>query len=259
MNCWASRLGGCGGKISREHLVTEAFWRTNKISVVGFPWCKTTPKEVGTAAIVSKFLCRDHNSALSPVDEAGARAFEEFEAAEKLTESRRRLGSRQWFLHCFGVDASLLERWFLKTAINLALVNDWNIQWALGNDGDRPPRSLVAAAFGQAPIVRPMGLYSAASVGDTIKPLSGLVFMPLIWEGHGLAGGLFEWRGYKFFFNLVDSPLPQVLPTMPGGVEVWAGATLSYHPNRINHVVINSPSHFIDFHWPDSTLPHFAT
>ena len=259
MDCWASALGGCGGKLSREHLVTEAFWQGNKISVVGFPWCKKTPKEVGTAAIVSKFLCRNHNSALSPVDEAGVHAFEEFEAAEKLTEARRQLGSRQWFLHCFEVDGCLLERWFLKTAINLALVNDWNIHWALGNDGDRPPRSLVAAAFGQAPIERPIGLYSAASVGDTIRPLSGLVFMPLIWEGRGLAGGLFEWRGYHFFLNLVDSPLPQVLPVMPGGAEGWTGATLSYHLKRINHALNNALSHFIDFNWPASALPHFAT
>jgi hypothetical protein len=258
MGCWASGLGGCAGKLSREHLVTESFWQGENISVVGFPWCKTNPKEVGTAAIVSKVLCRSHNSALSPVDAAGAHAFREFEAAETLMGRRRRLPEREWFRHCFEVDGSLLERWFLKTAINLSLVRDEPTQWAMGNDADRPPLPLVRAAFGQELITKPLGLYSAASVGQSVRPLSGLAFMPLFWNDHGLAAGLFEFRGFRFILNLVGEPLPAVLPDMPGGASEWGGSTVSFHLNRINNDIGRARSHFVDFTWPKSWFAHFA-
>ncbi len=68
--CWAASLGGCHPEQSREHLVSASLWGGNPIDVIGFPWCRHTPKRVGVGSLTAKILCRSHNSALSPLDGA---------------------------------------------------------------------------------------------------------------------------------------------------------------------------------------------
>ena len=68
MSCWASSLGDCGGGISREHIISASQFDEETITLQCLPWCKE-PKTIGLASLVAKNLCRDHNTALSPVDE----------------------------------------------------------------------------------------------------------------------------------------------------------------------------------------------
>jgi hypothetical protein len=42
--CWAVSLGDCEGKISREHLVSQALFPDGNITVSGLHWCKDEPK-----------------------------------------------------------------------------------------------------------------------------------------------------------------------------------------------------------------------
>ena len=258
MECWASSLGGCARKVSREHLVTESFWTGDKVTVVGFPWCKTVPKEVGPAAIVSKVLCRSHNSLLSPVDQGGLDAFLCFRAVEELIHRRSQLPPQQWMRVGFTVDGPLLERWFIKTTINLLLVGRTPIRWALTDGGNEPAPLLVRAAYGQESLVKPAGLYVCASIGGQIKPIDGLTFMPIFDSRDYFAASLFDFRGYRFLLNLIESPLPAMLPELPGGAAVWGGSRPFYHLNRINGNVGAARSHFIDFTWPGSNFDHFA-
>ena len=63
-SCWAATLGGCGTKLSREHLVSAVLWTGPTVIVSGLPWCKDAPKTVGVESITARILCRGHNSAL---------------------------------------------------------------------------------------------------------------------------------------------------------------------------------------------------
>ena len=258
MTCWAGSLGGCDTKLSREHLVSEAFWPGESITVVGFPWCKTEPKRVGPSSIVSKVLCRSHNSQLSPVDVGGANAFHALEAAEGLLHRRRQIVPANWMRVGFAADGPLLERWFLKTTINMLSVTENDVRWAIGDGSTSVPASLVRAAFGLEELSPPLGLYLAASVGDALRVIDGLSFMP-IFEAHDhFAASLFEFRGVRFILNLINSPLPAKLPEMPGAAAPWSGARPNYHLNRINCNIGAARSHFVDFAWPGSRFAHFS-
>ena len=258
MECWARSLGGCVQKISREHLVTESFWAEEKINVVGFPWCKLEPKKVGPAAIVAKILCRTHNSNLSPVDDGGHAAFHALQEAEQLIERRRTRPAQEWMRVCFSVNGPLLERWFIKTTINLLSVSGNEVRWALADGGTEVPERLVRIAFGHEVPAKPIGLYLVADVGNQIEAIDGLVFMPIFDFRDYLAAALFDFRGYRFMLNLIESPLPPKLPEVPGAAAPWGLATPFYHLNRINGDVNGYRSHFVDFVWPDSTFDHFA-
>jgi hypothetical protein len=228
------------------------------VTVVGFPWCKTEPKEVGPAAIVSKVLCRTHNSVLSPVDQGGLNTFRSLRDAEELIDRRRKLPPQAWMRVCFTVDGPLLERWFIKTTVNLLSVSGNTIRWALSEGGVETPQRLVRTVFGQESVAHPIGLYLVAEVGDDIKPIDGLTFMPIFDARDYFAASLFDFRGYRFILNLIESPLPSRLPEMPGGAAPWGLAKPLYHLNRINGNVGPARSHFVDFVWPGSTFDHFA-
>ena len=72
--CWAAPLGGCGGGISREHLVSKCVFPDQSIFVRGLDWCLDEPKEVRIETLTAKILCKDHNSALSELDSEVGRA-----------------------------------------------------------------------------------------------------------------------------------------------------------------------------------------
>ena len=71
MECWAHELGDCRGGQSGEHHVSASLFPTTKVLLVkGFPWCMDEHKTVGLPSLTANILCRHHNSALSPFDEA---------------------------------------------------------------------------------------------------------------------------------------------------------------------------------------------
>jgi len=94
MECWASCLGGCSDKISREHLVSQALFLEDKVRVQGFSWCKDVEKEIGISGLTSKILCSQHNNDLSPVDEAGAKAFATLREIRRIANVRQKVKMR---------------------------------------------------------------------------------------------------------------------------------------------------------------------
>lgn len=89
--CWAACLGNCGDKMSREHLISESIFPQGKVTVRGFPWCKDEAKEIGMAGLTAKILCEPHNHDLSPIDEAGAKAFKIFTEISRLAKVREKM------------------------------------------------------------------------------------------------------------------------------------------------------------------------
>src|SRR5229473_1352979 len=102
--CWASCLGGCSNKISREHTITKAMFLDKEIEVSGMPWCADQPKKVGLANLTAKVLCLVHNSALSPVDQEAVSFAEAMRESFRLLAVRYRLKQKRWTLKTFPID-----------------------------------------------------------------------------------------------------------------------------------------------------------
>lgn len=118
--CWANCLGGCSGGMSQEHLISECLY-DGEIRVKGLPWCRETEKKITIATLTSGILCRRHNSALSDVDAAAKQTLETLRAAFDLWERRKNIVTRSWTIKYFETNMLLLERWCLKTLININL------------------------------------------------------------------------------------------------------------------------------------------
>ena len=118
--CWASSYSDCDGKLSREHLISKSLFLTNEINVKGYPWCKDEEITIGLSNLTSKILCQKHNKLLSNIDEAGATAFRIFREVRNLSNVRSKIRPRRWNIKRHRIDGYNLERWFLKTLINLS-------------------------------------------------------------------------------------------------------------------------------------------
>src|ERR1039457_6265753 len=164
--CWARSLGNCEGKISREHLVSECFFPVGGVKVKGQSWCLDEEKEVGLASLTGKIRCQKHNSDLSELDTAIATITETLSESVKLFESRKRVSSRRWRIERYTIDGLLLERWFLKTFINLSVVDN---KWIIGEGTHpcgMPSDDLVRIAFGLNRFEGNLGLSIASHVGE---------------------------------------------------------------------------------------------
>ena len=92
------------------------------------------------------------------------------------------------------IDGLLIERWFLKTTINVVIAQkNPEMRWALTNTAvQEVPPSLVQAGFGRTTLSRPMGLYSAiAPAGERVIVQETMAFAPLLKNENRLIGGLF--------------------------------------------------------------------
>ena len=73
--CYMKELGSCVGPISGEHLISESVIRVlmadGDFSVSGLPWLdEGVEKILPPGAFRTNCLCANHNSALSPLDDA---------------------------------------------------------------------------------------------------------------------------------------------------------------------------------------------
>jgi hypothetical protein len=224
--CWAASLGDCEGALSGEHIVSECVL-PQRVLIDGFPWCVAEPREVDRSALTANILCRSHNSALSPLDAAAQKAFDQFREYHRLFGVRAKIavGRRRpapWSVAKLQIDGPLFERWMLKTAINWFFTHGKGCVWdRTGVVNDRPPEDAVRAAFGKAPLAYPMGLYAVATVGDTLKSDETLRLAEIM-DGRfkSLSGTVLSRLGFRFLFWLTDKPTPGFFPDGmlgPGG------------------------------------------
>jgi hypothetical protein len=219
--------------------------------VVGLPWCKDQPQRVGVASLTAKILCRTHNTALSDVDAAGAAAFETLRRSAELRATREASPARmtgQWLVSTFRVDGNKLERWFIKTLVNIGASRAATGTWAVsGSDLANPPLEFIRVTFGLERFKRPLGLYFVATLGEMIESQDVLETRTLLNESGDLAGALFTFRGFRFFLNLAPGAVPQTAP-MPGK-DAWIPSHLLYHVRRLRNKVGRYVSHTVEFDW----------
>jgi hypothetical protein len=231
--CWAACLGDCDKKISREHTVSECLFESDEIMVQGFPWCADKPKKIGLANLVAKILCKKHNSALSDVDAAAKNAFDAFRESVRLNNVRQRLKRQpMWNVKRLVIDGPRLERWFLKTLINLSFGGRWVIGPGTHLAGS-VSQTLVEVAFGLRQFQNGAGLYVSARKGDQVDSMDRVGATPMTYGEH-LCAGRFNFRGFNFFLNLT-----------PQKFQMDGEAELLYRDVTHNWMVQNRLSHAI--------------
>ena len=100
------------------------------------------------------------------------------------------------------IDGNCLERWFVKTSVNLFIISKKPYKWYSGDDATKPPEELVKWAFGQGqPVGPPKGLYCryGVSLGQKIRLITDEVsFIPIVNDGTLFGGGFFQFQGLQF-------------------------------------------------------------
>jgi hypothetical protein len=188
VECWAAPLGGCGGGTSREHIISKSQFDDDKITVSGLPWCKE-PKTVGLASLVAKNLCRNHNTELSPVDAE----------AKRLKDALSIIYHKPILSVRVRLDARLIERWLLKTTINLALQEP--------GSGIDLSEEIVRRAFGQATTPQSQGFFAVAHLHQKQTYKNGVKFESLQRRSDGkLVVGGFNMHGWHALYAFDGAP-----------------------------------------------------
>lgn len=113
--CYAEASNDCGGKLSREHWISNAIYqkvleRTGRIRIEGLAWLPGEAKELPVAALASRILCERHNNRLTELDDQAGHLF------RILWEYQDAIAREPRGLHLFSLfDGPTVERWLLKT------------------------------------------------------------------------------------------------------------------------------------------------
>lgn len=197
--CWAKSYTSCDLGISREHYISAGLFDQATIFVQGFDWCPEE-KEVGISALTSKILCAKHNSILSRADEIGIRAVRTIDSTMDLAKDT-----------LDQLDGAGIERWLLKTAINLSFKGSQKLGVGmLGAEVGYPAPYLLEVVFGARAFECKMGLYVLFPNGQYLFRKGEIVVAPIQKEGE-IGGLYFNLRGVHLFLSLFPGYAPPSL------------------------------------------------
>ncbi len=200
----------------------------------GALWSTGAPQVIGRNRLRRKILCREHNQALSPVDAEAGRTFKAVTELDNWLAASRKTQQEPRFHEAQG---PLLERWFLKTTVNLFVLSGAGRTWADGARHDCPPGGLAETTFGNCRLGYPLGLYSwTGRVGQEFRLRTELGFTPWF-LGERLAGAHFQFHGLNFLLWLLGAEVPEDRGCM---LYRHMGGELHDGPNRAE----------IKFVWP---------
>jgi hypothetical protein len=246
--CWAASRGDCSPKISGEHIVSAGLFLSETVTAKGFDWCREEAKNIGLSRLTKKVLCNKHNNALARVDEAGVKAFDAFRQSTRLQNVRSAMKPKRWRVSRIAIDGVQLERWFLKTLINVAAGSSHHIGSESRNAGEPSPE-LVEIAFGEKQFQPNAGLYVVGDQGETIYSQDQITVIPFHADQNYLAGATFYFRGFRFVLYLgTEGLLKRVNFAFTDGKAVQHSNPL-YHPERVNYFVSGFLSHVVEFRW----------
>lgn len=205
-DCWANSLGDCGEKISREHFVSKSIFLNQLVYVQGFDWCLGDPVELPIESVTGKILCKHHNETLSELDAVAGAAFRSLREWDQTRQSRAALAGVNWIPKQFEIDARKLERWCLKTLLNLAFTRGLII-----GPGDHQagvaPSDLVRIVFGLETFTEGRGLYIAYRENETFTLEDGVRCIAKARDSH-LMMEYFVLYGFRFYLNLMPATPP---------------------------------------------------
>jgi len=231
INCWAKILGGCNNLQSKEHIVSRGLLKDslslhNFTMVYGIGGSKT--KKIGISSLASKMLCSYHNSQLSNLD---SEAIKTFKGLKDFLEAPHRYKTGRITNNTIlKFNGSFLERWFLKTTINILYCPSHNLK--------NPPKELIEIVFGLRKYPEKVGLcMSAYQGGQWLNNDYDLKFVPILNSQNHYEFVAFEFAGWRFVLPLTDSPIPNSIsldttnPYAPFDkfLQDLAKSTLTYH------------------------------
>ncbi len=169
MDCYAKDLGNCSGKISREHVISEGILG-DKVGVQGLSWCLDEEVFIGKNSFTIKHLCQKHNSDLSPYDSGIQKLFHSMD---------HMLYGKKDFIYT--VDGRLVEKWILKTAVNLLTYYSPNSDFKLDN------KVVLDYLFRGKSFTRPFGMAVAynQNLMKGVTNLPGKIYFNVIASGKG--------------------------------------------------------------------------
>lgn len=224
MECWALSLGNCGGGASREHYISDGILDRRVVNAFGLKWCKDEPKTIGIASATAKILCKTHNEALSPFDGEAAK-LSQFLTANVWDDPLKS--------DTVTLSGPLLEKWALKTCLNLGFIGALDPETHVRIVPDGP---LVRAMFSPALPQEGMGLYfihgklsnEGYQVGVSWKAIRNRS------RGDRLVGMAFVFNGFRFVVSLVPVRAEPLLVKMGvlDGLD-YAQARIDYRPRNI--------------------------
>jgi hypothetical protein len=163
--------------------------------------------------------------------------FEALREVNRLQNIRLKQKPDYWNVRRLEADGSRLERWFLKTLINVAVsqnqehtIGDPNVQSSAGLPSDE----MVRIAFGLCSFKKPAGLYILARPGRELTLEDRVNIRTFVAEGTHLAAGIFAFRGLEFFLSLT----PDLLAVNEFGFQ---GSQLLYHDVKFRFQVATLP------------------
>lgn len=195
--------------MSREHIVTDSFFQSTNLKVHGFKWLKGETKTLGLASLTANILCRHHNSELSVVDTGGLDFWNMLREFNVQCNARRPLAGRLVKTTDLRIDATLFERWCLKTLINYLVsgsaadINTW-----------QPTDELVQLVFGLKPFALGTGLGYHAIEDEPLSMRDSVELSPLS-KSDVVVGGLYKIRGLRFVLTW-DIPTDKIPPATLG-------------------------------------------
>jgi hypothetical protein len=202
-NCWASSYGQCGDKITREHIISNAIL-DKTISVKGFSWCKDKPIDIGKASFVSNFLCNYHNELLSPCDSEIANFVSVIERVNRTEKKILKYGFSVKKLPIrYLIDGILLEKWFVKTLINICMSRK--------EDAIIHFDKILPILFSTNSFDKPYGLGFAVKNDLLIINEDKIEISPFfnqLGNINELVGGKFIFRGFRMIVLLPSSTFP---------------------------------------------------
>jgi hypothetical protein len=224
MECWASNLGDCFGGASREHYISDGIFASEAVTAFGLSWCRAEPIQIGLGAAVAKILCRRHNEALSDFD-AEAASLSRFLTNNVLNTP---LAHDELL-----VNGPNLERWALKTALNLGYLG------ALDPDNHSrlcPPPELVRSVYLGAPLPEGGGLYFISGRIANTDFKTGVSWKAVRNQtaGGAVAAVLLSFCGIQFAVNLSGGVAEKQLATLGvvDGID-YSSSQIVYRPSDI--------------------------
>jgi hypothetical protein len=164
--CWAEVLGGCRGKVNREHYFTRSIFTGARVTVDGAPWLGGGSKTIGLDAAVAHILCEGHNSQLGERADVTGKELRQAIADSVRAREATIGGTQRWIERPSGLvvprpELTLSGRaygeWLCKTHCDVMAVS-----------GKEPDRNYVEYAFGITPARRPW-IYYPHVVGEDVQ------------------------------------------------------------------------------------------
>jgi len=233
--CWANSDGKCSSKLSREHLISKSIINNKKFWVHGFSWCKNEPKEISEPSFVNKFLCEYHNSSLSKFDSEIANFVSAIEMLWKNDKKFSMHGfSKKKIPIRYIINGFNLERWFVKTLINVSLTGVKKIKIHFDK--------ILPVLYENIKFEKPYGLSLGVKTGQIYKAEDKIQITPILNEREDfdeLAGGIFMFLNFRIIVLIPCSidPIENNVLKLSGYSSEFDGVQINWHNENINHEI----------------------